>query len=188
MTPVRVDSEHDRSFLLDLQREYGMGPRTTKLVSSQLAVSGRVVVFSTELACVFHGFVSGPFRQDAAAAAAELWDRDVQRFLDRVRGQHLHHQRAEQAIAAWPAPVIGWAPRPIGANDEWTTVICVDLAWTIAVLSRVDGSLLMPRRPPRLEWDQLFGIPFALDDPRLAAVTAVPRLQISIVPLVGAVA
>lgn len=152
-------------------------PPRTKVHSRQVAVSGRAVIFCTELACVFHGLLAGATRDEANAAAEVLWQRDAERFLAAVR-EHRRGGTAEQNLATWPAPVIGWLPRHPTPADTWLTVVCTDFDWTLAVLGRVEGTLLLPQRRARLTWDRLFGNPFALDDARLAAVAGVTRDRI----------
>ena len=138
-------------------------PSRTKVTSSQVAVSGRVLLFTTVGACFHHKLVADA-REEPALAAAELrWRRDVGRFLAEVRELGLLTSAADAALSTWPGPVIGWSPK-LGRQDGPTRAICTDLGWTIAVLSRVVGPLLLPRRAPRLTWEQLFLSVFALDD------------------------
>jgi len=158
---------------------YAMGgPPRPRVASRLVAVSGRVVTFSTAIACIYHGLLRAPERRAATTEAEALWGGDVARFLAVVRKKHLRGSPAERTLATWPGPVIGWAPQHPTPQDGWLTVVCTDLAWTLAVLGRVEGTLLLPQRRARLTWEHLFGIPFALDDSRLAAVAAVTRDQI----------
>lgn len=191
------------------------GLRPTAVPVRQVAVSGRAVVFCTELACMFHGLLGKGTLRQASEAAMALWRGDPKRFVAAVRKARLTSNDAERALAAWPGPVIGWVPpatdlscvgapggapdRAQGANTQPTSplpadpkpgdaclrVVCTDLAWTIAVLGRVEGRLLLPQRRAHRTWERLFGRPFALDDPRLAAVAAVACDQIGSVNPVG---
>ncbi|MBM4060950.1 MAG: hypothetical protein FJ265_07620 [Planctomycetes bacterium] len=161
-------------------------PPRTCVVSRQLPVSGRALIFCTELACIHHGLLPGPTRQTANGAAAERWGTDVSGFLAELRRRRLGLAGPARALAAWPGPVIGWSPLAPKPDEPWRTDVCTDVAWTVAVLARVEGLVLLPRRRAHLSWRHLFGEPFAVDDARLAAVAGVPRERIGAAPAAGA--
>lgn len=143
----------------------------TKVTSRQVPLSGRSLLFTTIGACYHLGVIAEADLDKGRARAEELWGRDTDRFLADVRARGLLEAPADSVLTAWPSPVIGWVPE-FGRRAGPPRAICTDLGWTLAVLTRVVGRLLLPQRPPTWTWNQLFHTTFALDDVRLAGVAA----------------
>jgi hypothetical protein len=143
----------------------------TKVTSRQVPLSGRSLLFTTIGACHHLGVLAENNLDEGRARAEQLWGRDIDRFLLDVRVRGLLDTPADSVLKAWPSPVIGWVPE-FGRRVGPPRAICTDLGWTLAVLTRVVGTLLLPQRPPTWNWNQIFHKTFALDDVRLAGVAA----------------
>lgn len=147
-------------------------PRTV-VKSTQVAISGRVLLFSTIGACFHLGLVTSKNVAEAQAEAEARWGKQVDAFVQDVeaRGYLANRAEAERTLASWRGPVIGSRPQ-LGRMPGPTRAICTDLSFAVAVLARVHGNLLLPQRAPTLTWPRLFEVVFGLDDPRANHVPA----------------
>lgn len=148
-------------------------PPRTVVKSTQVAISGRVLLFSTIGACHHLGLVVSKQVPEAVAEAESRWGKQVDAFLQDVeaRGYLANRAEAERTLASWRGPVIGSRPQ-LGRMPGPTRAICTDLGFTLAVLARVHGNLLLPQRAPTFTWPRLFEVVFGLDDARANHVPA----------------
>jgi hypothetical protein len=145
-------------------------PARTKVSSVQVAASGRIVAFSAGLVCAHRGVFAATDHEQAVSAAAARWRHDLQLCLDEMRAGDPEASAAARWLGAWAGPVIGWSTSAAPPPGCGRTVVCTDLDLTVAVLSRVEGSLLLPRHRARPTWARVFRPMFLLDDSRLATV------------------
>jgi hypothetical protein len=148
-------------------------PPRTVVKSTQVAISGRVLLFSMLGACHHLGLVVSNQLAQAKAEVESRWGKQVDAFLQDVeaRGYLANRAEAERTLASWRGPVIGSRPQ-LGRMPGPTRAICTDLGFAIAVLARVHGNLLLPSRAPTLTWPRLFDVVFGLDDARANHVPA----------------
>jgi hypothetical protein len=142
-------------------------PPRTVVRSTQVAISGRLLLFCTIGACLHVGLVKSRELGPAKAEVEARWGHSVEAFLSEIEGLGLLAGRdaARQQLATFRCPVIGSRPQ-VGRLPGPTRAICTDLGFTIEVLARVHGNLLLPLRAPQLTWPRLFEVVFGLDDLR----------------------
>lgn len=143
-------------------------PPRTVVRSAQVAISGRVLLFSTIAACHHLGMVSARDLHAGMDEVVARWGNSVESFLSEAadRGLLAGRAAATEQIAAFRGPVIGSRPE-LGRQHGPQRAICTDLGFTVELLARVYGNLLLPLRKPQLTWARLFDVVFALDDSRV---------------------
>lgn len=120
--------------------------------------------FNLDYACLAAGLVPGGAKTPHALflAVRRVFSCDVQRFLDAAAGVGCDQQAICDAAARLDIVHAADAGSAPGFENA---PICTDLALTVAVLSRLTGSMVLRDRPPVLTWDQLFGRVVRIPEP-----------------------
>ncbi len=132
--------------------------------------------FNLDYACLAAGLAPGGAKTPQALflAVREAFSCDVQRFLDAAAGVGCDQQAICDAAARLDIVHAADAGSAPGLEN---VPICTDLALSVAVLSRLTGSMVLRDRPPVLTWDRLFGRVVRIPEP-IAPCTPVALGQV----------
>ncbi len=145
-------------------------PNRVNIAVSQVSVGGRQSCFNLSWACWAAGLLGAVRSAERLellalcnAPAERKWAGKQEDFLKDLE-QFCHGKVATPVPTSFLIGIRSSSHQRLLEKDMG---ICPDPGMTVYVMSRLAGSLYIPGRTPCLDWKELFGECFMVDDPAL---------------------